>query len=547
MICSLLKDYAYFYITFPHIADTGCMKRATIILLAIVASLSYSCRKSKTGSEKIPGSAVTAETVVDISGPQVLLIYPGPKQADSMKRILGNEVFYRLSDQNGSHFNELRNNLAGTGITTTVSESTRFRFIADDGAITITDLSRLGSPWQVLIFTGKGMPTLATPEDAIQQTRLLFGLPEKDRPHTSSKPYKKSVKSKLSTFRHADETKDTLPAPTAPLIRETTLRLILPPGAKPPSNRNETSGFRVVTSYISPVHRFRLEFENDIFSNTDRYYTNGVQLGYTAPGLINLPVNRLMLPLARNSIVHASLSLHHAMYTPFTTKNPPLLDGDRPYASTLFLRYSQTSECAEQGLVLTSAIEAGVIGDAALGRYFQKSVHATVPTNDEPLGWETQIQNDVVLSYYANISKLLMQRRKAEVFATASAKAGTLHTYAALGMDAIAGEFTSGLTPVPNSYPELSQNPVKWQYGIRGGLEFRIIGYDASLQGGLTNKHNIYTLNPEEIERLVAALHLGIFARYRKIGINISQYYLSREIREGRQHLWGQVGLDYTW
>ncbi len=170
-----------------------------------------------------------------------------------------------------------------------------------------------------------------------------------------------------------------------------------------------------------------------------------------------------------------------------------------------------------------------------------------MPTNDEPLGWETQIQNDVVLSYYANISKLLMQRRNAEVFATASAKAGTLHTYAALGLDVMAGKFTSGLTPVPNCYPELSQKPAKWQYGLRGGLEFRIIGYDASLQGGITHKHNIYTLNPDEIERLVAALHLGIFARYRKIGINISQYYLSREIRKGRQHLWGQVGLDYTW
>ncbi|HPF64137.1 hypothetical protein, partial [Lentimicrobium sp.] len=145
------------------------MKRATIFVLAFVASLSYSCRQSKTDSEKAPAVSVAPETVAEISGPQVLLIYPGSKQADSLKRIIGAEAFYRLSDQNGSHFNELRNNLAGTGITTNISECTRFRFIADDGAITITDLSRSDSPWQVLIFTGKGTPTLASPENAFQQ------------------------------------------------------------------------------------------------------------------------------------------------------------------------------------------------------------------------------------------------------------------------------------------------------------------------------------------------------------------------------------------
>ncbi len=524
-----------------------CMKRATIFVLAFVASLSYSCRQSKTDSEKAPAVSVAPETVAEISGPQVLLIYPGSKQADSLKRIIGAEAFYRLSDQNGSHFNELRNNLAGTGITTNISECTRFRFIADDGAITITDLSRSDSPWQVLIFTGKGTPTLASPENAFQQACFLFDLPEKDISHTTSKDFKKPVKTNIPAYNPSDAREDTLPTPTAPLFTETNLRLILPPGVKPPSNRNETSGFRVVTSYISPEQRFGLIFENDIFSNTDRYYTNGVKLDYTAPGLINQPVNRLMLPPGHNSIVHASLSLHHAMFTPFTTKNPPLLDGDRPYASTLFLRYSQTSECAEEGIILTSAIEAGVIGDAALGRYFQKSVHATVPTNDEPLGWETQIRNDLVLSYAAGISKIMLQNRNTEVSAAGSAKAGTLHTYAAMGVEARAGVFTSMKTKLPVSNAELSKKTEKWQYGISGGLEFRLIGYDASLQGGVFNRNNIYTLRSKDIERLVAAMHLGIFARYRKLGIQVSQNYLSREIREGRHHFWGQIGLDYTW
>lgn len=522
------------------------MQLSARIILLVIILLVASCHEGDRHSIPERGAIDSVTQTETINQPLILLIYPDKQKTDKLKNSIGPDNFYRTADLNGKYFTEIRNFLAGSGISVSTSEGVKFRFISGNGAITTTDLTQVDSPWQVIIFNGTDSPVLVSPGMAIQKIRNQFSLPAIEKHSSAYKTRKKSSGHPPAEQNHAKR-QDSLLQSEIPPTKGTTIRLILTPGQQPPSSRAEASGLRVVTSYISPVHRFRLIFENDIFSNTDRYYTNGVILGYTAPGLINLPANRLMLPSGQNSIVHASLSLHHAMYTPFTTKNPPLLDGDRPYASTLFLRYSQTSECAEQGLIFTSAIEAGVIGDAALGRYFQKSVHATVPTNDEPLGWETQIRNDIILSYSANISKLLIQKRNAEVFATASAKAGTLHTYAALGIDAIAGKFTSGLTPLPYSYPELCQKPVKWEYGIRGGLEFRMIGYDASLQGGITNKNNIYTLNPEEIERLVAALHLGIFARYRKIGINISQYYLSREIREGRQHFWGLIGLDYTW
>lgn len=199
------------------------------------------------------------------------------------------------------------------------------------------------------------------------------------------------------------------------------------------------------------------------------------------------------------------------------------------------------------GLRISSSFDAGVIGDAALGRYFQRSVHSVVPTNDEPLGWETQIKNDLVLNYALTMQKQLYVNGLSEIYAQGSANAGTLHTRLGVGLEAVAGVFSPVITPLPFTYDELRRNHQKWQFGLKGGFDFRLVGYDATLQGGIFSKSNIFALKPDEIERMVAHLHLGLFARYKKTGISISQFYLSPEFKEGKQHFWGQIALEYGW
>ncbi len=524
------------------------MKQSTLFLLAVSVILVFSCRNNDTGgSETNTAPTYVSVKTLEVVSPQVLLIYPCSLRADSMKKRMGNERYHELYDQNASCFNELRSVLKDAGIRVSVSEHVQFRFVSEDGIETQIDLSGAESPWQVILFNGSGIPVLVTPAGAIRKVREIFSIVEKKQPSRSRKNGIRTSNEVPENDASGTISASSESKPLLPLIRETRIRLLLPYGSKPPLNRDETSEYRVVTSYINPVRHFGLTFDNDIFSNTDRYYTNGVMLDFTAPALVGLPVNRLMIPAGDNSIVHATLSLNHAMYTPFTTKNPPLLDGDRPYASTLFIRYSQTSANDASGTLLTSGIDIGVIGDAALGRYFQSSVHATVPTNDEPLGWETQIQNDPVLNYSAGISKRLMQGPHAELFANASIAAGTLQTGAGMGIDFITGVFAPVLIPLPKTYSDLLPPFGRWQYGIKGGFGFRFVGYNATLQGGLFNKNNIYTLKPEEIERMVAAIHLGMFVRYRKFGIDLSQHYLSPEFKTGKNHFWGRIALEYVW
>ena len=296
-------------------------------------------------------------------------------------------------------------------------------------------------------------------------------------------------------------------------------------------------------STISSERRVWLQFDNDIFSNTDRYYTNGIVLGLTTPALSTLAVNKLMPNAPDNGEITSSLSLHQSMFTPLTTKTPPVLQNDRPYASTLYLNYSQTAQNSEATYKLTSSIKIGVIGSAALGQLLQQSVHHTLPGNDTPLGWETQINNDLVLDYSLDYSQRVLSGPMFEMYTGSSVSLGTLYTQAAIHMDVRAG--TLNLSKVRSS----ATRPVTggWHYGTHSGISMNAVGYDATLQGGVFNHENLFTLTSAEVQRLVPAAYLGLFAGYNKFQLSITQHYLGREFKQGRHHFWGSIGLQYNY
>lgn len=479
--------------------------------------------------------------VVKFASPVMLFVYPDKKLTDSLTSTLGSERFYSQSDLTGEMFRKARILAEKKNIQTWSGTARYFEFITFDGAVIELKLSAYKEPWFMVTFDGEHTPEIISSAEIPHWTAIAEPTGGKrTRPVKSAiqQPSGSYIPDNDSSVRAAIPGIESRPPGAA-------IRLLIFPGAPALPYRDKTAGMNIISSYISAAKQIWLEFDNDLFSNTDRYYTNGIVLGYSSPALTSWRINRLMIGIRRNSVVRSSISLHHGMFTPLTTKLPPTLSDDRPYASTLFLRYSQVSEDALSGTRVIAALEAGVIGDAALGRYLQKSVHAGIPSNDEPLGWDTQIKNDVVLNYHLGLHKQIVSTRHAEVYATSEAVAGTLHTRGAAGLSAIAGKIAPGLTPLPGNTMETQSGEQFWQFGIEGGIEMRLIGYDATLQGGLFSKENIYALKPEEIERLVAALHLGLFAGYGRFGLSISQFYLSPEFKAGKQHFWGQIGLKY--
>jgi hypothetical protein len=144
-----------------------------------------------------------------------------------------------------------------------------------------------------------------------------------------------------------------------------------------------------------PAGAFSILFENDIFFNTDRHYTNGTALAYTtAPQdtpdwAVDLAHD--MPFFEHNSDVRMSYMLAQDIFTPQNTAltNPDPLD--RPYAGYLYLGF---------GLLGVSdthldqiQLQLGMIGPASLAQDAQNWVHSII-SNRLAQGWHFQLRDE---------------------------------------------------------------------------------------------------------------------------------------------------------
>ena len=140
---------------------------------------------------------------------------------------------------------------------------------------------------------------------------------------------------------------------------------------------------------------FTILVENDIISNTDRDYTNGVQLAYTtgphdALGWV-VDTARFLPFFASTGEVRTSYALGQNMYTPKDTQllNPPLTE--RPYAGFL---YGAIGLMEDNGRRLDQLqLQLGVIGPLSLAKEAQIWAHGLVH-DPKPQGWATQLRNE---------------------------------------------------------------------------------------------------------------------------------------------------------
>lgn len=302
----------------------------------------------------------------------------------------------------------------------------------------------------------------------------------------------------------------------------------------------------VLNTYVWPYTKVEVSLDNDIFCNTDRYYTNGVHIIYHSPQFAFWQLNSLLPISNRNSMEYNSLELHHGMYTPFTTKLPPSLKNDRPYSSTLYLRFARKSGNPVTGLMQSASLDIGVIGKIALGSILQKGVHAGLPTNDEPIGWETQIANDLIINYNYELFAHIVTLGPFHAYAISSTSLGTLQTSASTGLGCRLGTERQFIPQLPSSFSELQAVANKrWGVTFETNITGTIVGYNATLNGGFFNKDNLYTIKPEDMERFLLRAEAKVSIRYYRYAINLAQYYISNEFKEGNHHLWGQIGLEF--
>lgn len=82
-------------------------------------------------------------------------------------------------------------------------------------------------------------------------------------------------------------------------------------------------------------------------------------------------------------------------------------------------------------------------------------------------------------------------------------------------------------------------------YGIMGA-HIKAIAYNATLQGGIFNKRNAYTISFNEMRRSVVTGKIGIVIAYKRVSIEYTNFYISREFKNGLSHGWGHVLLSFV-
>ena len=277
---------------------------------------------------------------------------------------------------------------------------------------------------------------------------------------------------------------------------------------------------------------FRVNYENDLAFGTDYYFTQGAHFEYVfrASGS---KLETALFPFFTKYRRYTGIGLESAGYTPTTIFADSILYGDRPFAGMAYLKAFSIGYNAIRRERYASTLTLGWMGPAAGGYEIQAAIHRRTG-NADPSGWKYQIGNAIILNYELNYERALLLCKGFLLSGTGMLRGGTYSIKAALGSVLMAGWFENPFQP-PG--PRNKTQAYLYVYP-----QIDLVGYDATLQGGLFTANSPYTISSRDITRTVFRCDGGVRAGYRGIWLSAYVRYLTREFDTGREH--ATAGLE---
>lgn len=283
--------------------------------------------------------------------------------------------------------------------------------------------------------------------------------------------------------------------------------------------------------------QIRINYGNDYFTATDFYLTQSVQLEYTHPSLSKSPLYKILYHSSGTENIYG-IAIGHNAYTPVYYERKEVQYNDRPFAGALFLKTFSVATDLTRKYRISSAISTGIIGPGAGAKEIQVFIHKNT-SNVLPQGWGNQVRNDVVLNYEVNYQKqLLAWDNFMMLTADGMSRLGTLSTKANAGFTLMTGYFNS-------PFASVTLKGRKIQFYAYDHPEINVVGYDATLQGGLFNRSSVYTITSKDIPRLVFRNNWGLVARIGRLYLEYYQSFMTKEFKKGTDFRNGgiQVGI----
>ncbi len=240
-----------------------------------------------------------------------------------------------------------------------------------------------------------------------------------------------------------------------------------------------------------------------------------------------------ILPQLSKSIILYGLSATQDCYTPASIRRDTVLKGDRPYSALMFLGHFKISNNEEKKQRLTSEIDLGAIGPCAKCEEEQKGIHKALD-NIQPLGWEYQISNDILINYSMRYEKNIFSKKLIDLTGMAEVNAGTIYDNAAIGANLRFGKMQGYFENMRSKKLQLYVSAQGWA---------KAVAHNGTLQGGLFSK-SVNTLSYNEIAPVVLRGSLGLTLSYKKISIEYCRIFITREIKTWWAHGWGYINIS---
>jgi hypothetical protein len=291
----------------------------------------------------------------------------------------------------------------------------------------------------------------------------------------------------------------------------------------------------IVYAYTQTKWQLSITLDNDIFDNRDYYFTNGLSIELVAPFMDRSPV-RYILPGSKGADIDQNgISITQNIYTPTNPDTTIILQDDHPFSSFLVAGQFRDNYNLKKKLRIRSDFRIGVLGPSSMGQQVQTSIHEI-----RPVGWQNQVNNDIVIDYAVLVEKGIISNSYFELNVMGKANIGTLYNKIGGGLNLRAGNFM----PVfkgPFSIFENKNPGGRVQFWMFAKSQFDLVGYDATLQGGMFTNGNIYVIDPQNLSRFVFRASMGFAFYYNNIGLEYEHYYETPRFTNAYHFGWGSL------
>jgi hypothetical protein len=283
-------------------------------------------------------------------------------------------------------------------------------------------------------------------------------------------------------------------------------------------------------------HILEVEWANDVWTGTDRYFTNGLELRYYNSFFRKLPSSYLLLPDRKGDIVYHGLTLTQHFFTPdLHIENS--FSNDRPFASYLLLGQRKISVNRENRIRKQSELQIGILGRYSGGESIQNGIHKVLPTSEPVVGWDNQLHANPAVNYRMKFEHGLYNTNGFELMSVASINLGLPYTDVGGGLKMRLGHMNDYFSDFGIS----KKKGYQLYFFADAGTKY--VAYNATLEGGLFYD-NAYIM--KDIERFVVQSHVGVVFTMKGFGIEVGQQFTSREFKIGEPHMWGYVTFRFA-